>query len=293
MNTHLTIAMDEVTGADTNRRLAVVPHEQEDMGEHAHTFFELVYIVKGTAFHTLDGASSSLRAGDYFIVDYGSTHSYSKSKGLTVTNCLFLPEVIDETLRECDSFEELMQNCLIRYYKLALGQPFANRVFHDDTGMILYLMEGMLAEYRNRQAGYMEIIRGKLLEILICILRTMLKDQSAVTKSGPVQDAITYINGHFAESRVLGNFCENSHFNPQYISRKFRQETGFTMMEYLQKVRIEKSCELLSGNELRVSEIAQAVGYEDVKYFQGLFARMLHMSPREYRKMMVKGREMY
>ena len=57
-----------------------------------------------------------------------------------------------------------------------------------------------------------------------------------------------------------------------------------TFTDYLQKLRIEKSCELLAGSDMRIAEIAQAVGYEDIKFFNRLFKRTLGMPPREYRR---------
>ena len=60
--------------------------------------------------------------------------------------------------------------------------------------------------------------------------------------------------------------------------------------EYLQKIRIEKCCELLAGSEMSIQEIAHSVGYEDAKFFQQVFKRMVKMSPREYRRTALSGR---
>ena len=73
---------------------------------------------------------------------------------------------------------------------------------------------------------------------------------------------IQYNKSNFKNKNVLTRFCEEYHYNSQYISRKFKKETGFTMSEYLQKVRIEKSCELLSSSNMSITDIAQAVGYK-------------------------------
>lgn len=57
-----------------------------------------------------------------------------------------------------------------------------------------------------------------------------------------------------------------------------------TALEYLQKIRIEKCCELLAGSDLCIQEAARSVGYEDVKFFCTLFKMTLNMTPGEYRK---------
>ena len=103
-------------------------------------------------------------------------------------------------------------------------------------------------------------------------------------------EAIRYLDGNYRDRAVLKHFCQEYHYSLTYISRRFRQETEMTVLEYLQKVRVEKGCELLAGSDLRVSEVARAVGYEDAKFFHTVFKRMLKMSPGEYRKMAVSGR---
>jgi quercetin dioxygenase-like cupin family protein len=58
---------------------------------HRHIFFELVYIVSGTATHHLEQDTTQLRAGDYFIIDTGSIHCYRDVRNFEIINCLFLP----------------------------------------------------------------------------------------------------------------------------------------------------------------------------------------------------------
>jgi len=52
----------------------------------------------------------------------------------------------------------------------------------------------------------------------------------------------------------------------------------------LQRIRIEQSCRLLENSDLRVSEIAARVGYENVKFFNQVFKQTVKLTPREFRK---------
>ena len=63
---------------------------------HGHNFFELAYITGGTAEHTLETEVKTISAGDYFIVDYGCLHGFQNCKNLTLINCLFLPETVEQ-----------------------------------------------------------------------------------------------------------------------------------------------------------------------------------------------------
>lgn len=273
----------ESVAQDRTDKLVMMPYHQNDMGNHDHLFFEFVYITGGTAEHVLNGKRSALSKGDYFIVDYGSGHRYENCRGLTLINCLFLPEVVDETLQGCRSLDELLQGCLIRYYRMQLGESWKDRIFRDESGRIGQLLEGMVEEYREKRLGYGEIFRCRLTEILLLTLRNVMQEQS-FAQDGVVQEVIGYLEAHFAQPVKLKDFCEEAHYSLPYISRCFKQKTGMTARSYLQKLRVEKSCELLAGSDLRIYEVAKAVGYEDLKAFHKAFRRFLNMSPREYRQ---------
>lgn len=270
-------------------KLRVLPYHQEDMEPHTHSFFELAYVTGGSAVQILDGKEGRVHKGDYFIVDYGSVHSYAQSRNFDLINCLFLPEIIDETLQECRCFDEVLRVWLMRYYNQYLGQRAANRIFHDEDGSVLNLLLGTQREYEKKEVGYREVFRCRLLEIMIITMRRIMEEDKKEWRlkqgSDVMNQLLEYLGANYKDRSVLGNFCSKFHYSLQYISRKFRQETGMSVSQYLQKLRIEKSCELLAGSSLQIQEIAHEVGYEDVKFFNQLFKRLLHMSPREYRKM--------
>lgn len=288
MNQSNTILLRNIAGNDADK-LVIGFSQQEDAFIHDHDCFELAYVVKGSAVQTLNGVTEPVSRGAYFIIDYGSRHDYRECKELKLINCLFFPDLIDAALVDCRSFDELMRVCMIRYYKQYLGLTPVNRIFYDEDGKVLHLLEEMREEYESKNIGYQEIFRGKLLEILILTMRKVVQQHTAVsmetfTGSSVIQDAVCFLEANYADKAVLGTFCEKYHYSLQYISRRFRQETNLTALSYLQKVRIEKSCALLAGSDLSVREIARQVGYEDIKYFYRIFHRMVKMTPGEYRK---------
>jgi len=68
----------------------------------------------------------------------------------------------------------------------------------------------------------------------------------------------------------------------------FKKETGKTLTEYIQMVRIETAKKLLVEKERNVSEVAELVGYSDIKFFTKQFKKALGVSPNEYRKMFLE-----
>ena len=78
--------------------------------------------------------------------------------------------------------------------------------------------------------------------------------------------------------------CEEMNYRLPYISAKFKKETGITVTKFLQNKRIEQSCRYLAETSLSISQIAENVGYTDIKFFNKVFKQVTKITPREYRK---------
>ena len=81
----------------------------------------------------------------------------------------------------------------------------------------------------------------------------------------------------------LSRISEITYFNPAYLSRLFHQLTGETLSEYISSARIRRANRLLADPELRVSEIAEAVGFSVPANFSRFYRKMTGRSPQEYR----------
>jgi AraC-like DNA-binding protein len=68
-----------------------------------------------------------------------------------------------------------------------------------------------------------------------------------------------------------------------YFARAFKQSVGVTPHNYLMRQRVERAMELLSGTDMRLSEIALATGFADQSHFSRRFRQHVGMSPRDYR----------
>ncbi|MCG8614045.1 MAG: AraC family transcriptional regulator [Pseudomonadales bacterium] len=72
--------------------------------------------------------------------------------------------------------------------------------------------------------------------------------------------------------------------NSRTFTRRFKNATGLTAVQYLQALRLNRSAELLKDTNLSVSDIAQIAGFRDLNYFTRLFKRHNDVTPGEYRK---------
>jgi two-component system, response regulator YesN len=97
--------------------------------------------------------------------------------------------------------------------------------------------------------------------------------------------AQNYIDAHFGDPELtLEGVAGVVQVSPGYLSRLLKRETGFSFVDYLTRVRINKAVHLMSDPAVKVYEVAEAVGYQSQHYFSRAFKRVFGRSPVEYRK---------
>ena len=100
-----------------------------------------------------------------------------------------------------------------------------------------------------------------------------------------ISRARAYLSQHYADPNLmLQDVAGEVHLSQSHFSTVFAQETGLTFTQYLTALRIGKAKELLEATEMRSSQIAQEVGYNDSHYFSYLFKKTTGMTPSEYRR---------
>ena len=253
---------------------------------HDHAFLELSYIFRGTVEHNLDGQVTNLGVGDYLIVDYGSRHSYKARcvEGFANFDLLFLPELLDPVLKGTKSLRALLEHYLLHFNPQALVQNPARMVFHDTTGRIRELLQLIETELDARQAGYTEVLRCHIIEILVLTLR-QLDDAQAAAKGEDISAFLTaYVAEHYMEPLTLCDLAARLNYSLPYVSKKFKDDMGISFVHYLQNYRIMQGCRLLSTTKKSLSEITELVGYRDVKFFSALLKRTTGLSPADFRR---------
>ena len=106
-----------------------------------------------------------------------------------------------------------------------------------------------------------------------------------------IHRCMQYIETHYYEKISLEQLAEMVYLSPPYLSRIFRQETGTAFNDYLNQVRIGKAKALLQYDDLRIADIASAVGFDDQSYFTKVFRRITGTAPLRYRAQLARRQE--
>jgi AraC-like DNA-binding protein len=100
----------------------------------------------------------------------------------------------------------------------------------------------------------------------------------------PIASATLYISTYYASTLSLDEVARRFLMSRAQFTRKFREQTGQSFLEFLNSRRIEQAKKLLSETEWTASLIARYVGFQSPTYFNRLFLREVQVSPIEFRR---------
>lgn len=104
-----------------------------------------------------------------------------------------------------------------------------------------------------------------------------------------ITQTIYYMRSRLHEKLTVEDFAARYNFSASYFSSLFRKATGMPPIDYFIHLKIQKACQLLFQNNLKVKDVAEAVGYDDPYHFSRLFKKHMNVSPEQYKSTNRKG----
>ena len=81
----------------------------------------------------------------------------------------------------------------------------------------------------------------------------------------------------------LKDIESNLHVNPSYFSTLFKSEMGITFTDYINSLKVEYACSLLTNSNMSIIDISLSAGFDDQSYFTKVFRKIKGMTPKQYR----------
>lgn len=98
-----------------------------------------------------------------------------------------------------------------------------------------------------------------------------------------VKEAQKFVLSHLSGDLSLQTISEHLQMHPAYLSRLYKLETGDNLSDYITRLKMEKSQQLLKHSTHKIYEVAIEVGYQNPHYFIKLFKKHYGLTPQEYR----------
>src|SRR6266487_2802287 len=92
-----------------------------------------------------------------------------------------------------------------------------------------------------------------------------------------------FIQQHSDDELSLTKVAKFSSISGNHLSEKFKEVTGINFVDYIARIRVGKACDLLENSNLRISEIAFAVGFQSLSQFNRVFKTLTRKSPTQFR----------
>ncbi|GIP41069.1 hypothetical protein J31TS4_43490 [Paenibacillus sp. J31TS4] len=170
--------------------------------------------------------------------------------------------------------------------KTSAERPFPLQGMYtiSDTPKLIYLLEQLLA-LKNKRGPITGMRRRIMLQELML---TVVLDFRSQLITGDTTSAIErtqdYMSWHYQEPLTLEQLAQMAGLSVSHYSRLFRKYSGYSPIDYLTNLRMDRAKELLVLSGYRLKSIANSVGYADEFYFSRIFKKIEGVSPREYAK---------
>lgn len=240
------------------------------------------------------------------LIPYFPLKFYYKNKILLDTEKALLEEKIEKF--DSNKYDNLLKRkdftsaiaFIKNYIDLAILSKMDEYKLKNLVKNLLYNLIVSLESYdleveELRQCYFKSIDKIQYLEDFINVINEIVLELNEFInkKVNLEEDRISiileYIEEHYDKTLELSDIAKAFNFNYYYLSYYFNNHCKEGFSEYLNRIRIEKACELLKDNNLYVSEISSSIGYSDHSYFCRVFKKITGYTPSRYRRISLQG----
>lgn len=250
---------------------------------HWHEHFEMISIHEGELEIDIENEKYIYREGEIAVINPNYLHDGVRFTKGTKLYCL----MVDMNLFR-SRFSEMAEESFIT--PLINGKiSFQPKISGDEA--LNDLMKKCYRIFTGEEYAFQLLLKSLMFELFYRLFRSYVQENN-VDQSRPavsvgrerVNAILEYINEHYAEKIMLDDLVSVVHINKFYICKIFQQCTGKTVLNYINVVRVQKAVERLISTNESVTNIAFAVGFQDLNYFSRIFKSVMGVSPTDIRR---------
>lgn len=244
---------------------------------HWHQCVEILSVSQGVGIALMEHQQYTVKPGRIFIFPPGKLHKvFVEQNARNIyhrTTLHFNAPQIEQYLRDFPRQQMLLRQLCARGEKA--------RVF--DVGDVQPVIETLLSRFEEQIKSQTFSISDSA--FLVMQLISLLPHQAQATGQNTFSvSIIRWIETHFHQRCSLEDIASEMGCSRGHASRRFHEETGGTIQEYLMMRRIRQACELLLHTNGSVRDIAAQVGFSEYSWFITSFRKNMGKTPLQYRK---------
>lgn len=254
---------------------------------HWHNYLEIAFVKRGKGVYYVENRAYEMNEGDIVVINNIEPHYMEvlPPENMVMPVVMFEPQLIlsSENHFDYQYLEPFFERSSNFNNKIDSKSEIGKEIFR-------FLSE-IETEYINQSTGYKLMIKAKLLHIITYLIRHYQDDtkqpetlKAKNRKLDKLEKVFSYINTHYSEKIELHNLAELVYMSPNYFSSFFKQCTGFSPIEYLNKMRVSEAIKLMKNTDKTIAEIALDCGFNNLANFNKIFRHFTDTTPSSLRK---------
>jgi len=259
--------------------------EKFHLPKHSHTYYEIIYIVKGSGIHHLNKNLIPYKTGDLFVISPDDEHYFDIKKSTRFVYIKFNDTYFySKRNLACDDFllrkpEEFMREKILKEQVLKLDEPCKT--------ILKRTIENITAYNCRNDVSTSPIVFYQVLSIF-GLIKEALKCMNVplLGNSFDNKQIISYIHQNIYDPKMIQVKAISEHFNisPTYFSAYFKRSFSITFRDYVNNLRLQLIEKRISGRQMPIKQIAYEFGFSDESHLSNYFKKRRKVAPGSFKK---------
>lgn len=248
-----------------------------------HAFFELVYVLNGEGRHCVNDNKFAYKPGDLFLLTPDDLHDFK----IESTTEFFFLRFNDIYLKSNGIVKDNLQRLehLLYNAKQIPGSLLRNET---DKPLMKTMVDTIIREHINRENCWDKLALALINAIVVVVARNIekhLPEEFNDDKEDRALDILQYIQANIYQPERIKVETISREFGVSvtYVGRYFKKHTGGTMQDYIANYKTKLIENRLKYSTMRLSEIADELGFADESHFNKFFKKQKGVNPSAYR----------
>ncbi len=251
-------------------------------------FIHIVFVYSGSFSCRMPDKTIELQPGWCYMFNVNTTKEiYPCSPDSQLLNCLISQSYFENILLKSFDRTVFFSNFLTQAFYTVNHAQAILPLDTTENSIVRTVFSAAIVEQLNRKPLFETSVNSLICVLMVELLRIYMKrsDSQHYLELGnnKLSDILGYISDH-CSTVTLAQAASQFHFNPNYLGRIIKVNTGQTFTQVLQATRLKRAAMLLRTTDMAVSDITHYVGYQNCTHFYRLFRQSYGVSPAEYRR---------
>ncbi|MFR2177720.1 MAG: helix-turn-helix domain-containing protein [Blautia obeum] len=245
---------------------------KKDFSYHYHDFHKIIVFISGKVTYHIEGKAYHLKPRDILLVSQGAIHKPEIDPSVPYERYIFW---IRDDL-SCQELNTCFQKANDRSFNLVRADSALQERLKD-------LLPEIEQTLQNKHFGDTVLRNALFTQFMIYINRIFLRtssspDEKTYSSDTQVEQLLKYINRNLSENLSIDQLANRFFFSKYHMMRKFKNETGYTIHNYITSKRLLMARSLISQG-MPVMKAAQASGFRDYTTFVRAYKKQFGKAP--------------